>query len=106
MLPSLYRLLIDNKSRRGRLRLIGVLRLLIFLHILLTLVLWPPLLVVLTRVVIVASVVLIVLEVLSLIATGRIGGLLSISFGFKSLGIVIGRVELRLSSVEVVKVGF
>jgi hypothetical protein len=99
-------LLIANKSRRGKLRLIVVLRLLNFLHILLTLVLWPPLLVVLTRVVIVASVVVVVLEVLSLIATGRIGDLLSISLGDKSLGVVIGWVELLMSRVEVVKVGF
>jgi hypothetical protein len=83
-------LLIANKSRRGNLRLKVALRLLNFLHILLTLVLWPPLLVVLTRVVIVASVVVVVLEVLSLIATGGIGGLLSISLGDKSLGVVIG----------------
>ncbi len=74
-------------------------RLLIFLHILLTLVLWPPLLVVVIRVAIVASVVEVVLEVLSLIATGGIGGLLSISFGDKSLGVVIGLVELLMSRV-------
>ena len=81
-------------------------RLLIFLHILLTLVLWPPLLVVVIRVAIVASVVEVVLEVLSLIATGGIGGLLSISFGDKSLGVVIGLVELLMSRIEVVEVVF
>ena len=69
------------------------------MHILLTLVLWPPLLVVVIRVAIVASVVEVVLEVLSLIATGGIGGLLSISFGDKSLGVVIGLVELLMSKV-------
>lgn len=69
------------------------------MHILLTLVLWPPLLVVVIRVAIVASVVEVVLEVLSLIATGGIGGLLSISFGDKSLGVVIGLVELLMSRV-------
>ena len=76
------------------------------MHILLTLVLWPPLLVVVIRVAIVASVVEVVLEVLSLIATGGIGGLLSISFGDKSLGVVIGLVELLMSRVEVVEVVF
>lgn len=105
MLPSLYRLLIDNKSRSGRLRLKVALRLLTFGHILVTLVIWPPLVVVIS-VVLVASVWVVVLEVLSLIATVGIGGLLTISFGDKSLGVVIGWVELRLSSVEVVKVVF
>jgi hypothetical protein len=57
------------------------------------------LLVVVIRVAIVASVVEVVLEVLSLIATGGIGGLLSISFGDKSLGVVIGLVELLMSRV-------
>jgi hypothetical protein len=106
LLPCLSRLLIANKSRRVRLLRIKIaLKLLIFWHILVTLVIWPPL-VVLISVVLVASVVVVVLEVLSLITTGGIGGLLSISFGDKSLGVVIGWVELLLNSVEVVKVVF